>query len=233
MKYLIIGASGGIGKKIAEILSREPENQLILTYNKHPIQEFPSATKIQYNVLENHNPFENLNLSSLDGLVYTPGAILLKPFDRISPEEFKNDFELQVLGAAKTIQYVLKYLKQSQKASIVLFSTVATKIGMSFHSLVSTSKSAIEGLTLSLAAEFAPHIRVNCIAPSITNTPLASGFLNTEQKVKNLSDRHPLKRIGSPEDIAELTVFLLSPKSSWITGQVIPVDGGMSTIRNF
>lgn len=233
MKYVIVGASGGIGKRIAQILSKDPENELILTYNRNPVHDIPEATVLQYDVLQPRNVFQDLQLDSVQGVVYTPGSILLKPFERITPEEFRKDFELQVIGAIQTIQFLLPYLKKSQQASIVLFSTVATKVGMSFHALVSTSKAALEGLTISLAAEFAPHIRVNCIAPSITQTPLASGFLNTEQKIKNLSDRHPLKRVGTPDDVAEMAVFLLSQKSSWITGQVISVDGGLATIRNF
>ena len=141
----------------------------------------------------------------------------LKPFGRTTEEEFIDDFKLQVTGAIKIIQTCLPKLKKSPGASIVLFSTVAVQMGFHFHSIVSTSKGAIEGLTKALAAEFAPHIRVNCIAPSITNTPLAASILNTPQKIDASAQRHPLKRIGSAEDIASMASFLLSADSSWIT----------------
>ena len=138
---------------------------------------------------------------------------------------------MQVLGAIKAIQMVLPILKKSEQASILLFSTVAVQSGFNFHSQVSVSKGAIEGLTKSLAAELAPSIRVNAIAPSLTDTPLAAKLLNTDQKREANAQRHPLKRIGTAEDIAETAAFLLSRKSSWITGQIIHVDGGMSSIK--
>jgi NAD(P)-dependent dehydrogenase (short-subunit alcohol dehydrogenase family) len=169
--------------------------------------------------------------STLDGLVYCPGAIQLKPFARIKEEDFLRDFKLQVLGAIQVIQQCLPLLKNSSAPSIVLFSTVAASMGFNFHSLVSTSKGALEGLTKALAAEFAPNIRINCIAPSITDTPLAASLLNTPEKIEANAQRHPLKRIGKVEDIAEAACFLLSEKSAWITGQIIHIDGGMIAIK--
>lgn len=167
----------------------------------------------------------------IDGLVYCPGSIHLRPFERIKPSDFTADYELQVVGAIKVIQAVLPYLKRSDKASIVLFSTLAVQTGLPFHTQVSASKGAIEGLCRALAAEFAPKIRVNCIAPSLTDTPLANSLLNTEQKREANALRHPLKRIGTSEDIANLTEFLLTEKSSWITGQIHAIDGGLSVLK--
>ncbi len=228
--YLIIGASSGIGKKLADMLANSG-NKVYGTFCTRPVQNnVPGVEYHLCNVLD-----ENLNFSflpdSLDGLVYCPGNITLKPFGRIRPEEFVQDYNLQVIGAIKVIQAVLPKIKSSESASIVLFSTVAVKSGFNFHTLVSTSKGAIEGLSISLAAELAPKIRVNCIAPSLTDTPLAESLLNNEAKREANAQRHPLKRIGNANDIAEMAGFLISDKSGWITGQVFHVDGGISTIK--
>jgi NAD(P)-dependent dehydrogenase (short-subunit alcohol dehydrogenase family) len=142
-----------------------------------------------------------------------------------------QDYNLQVVGAIKSIQAVLPKLKASNGASIVLFSTVAVQLGLNFHSQVAASKGAIEGLTRALSAELAPSIRVNCIAPSLTDTPLAASLLNSEQKMEANAQRHPLKRVGTVQDISEMACFLLSNKTSWITGQVLHVDGGMGNIK--
>jgi NAD(P)-dependent dehydrogenase (short-subunit alcohol dehydrogenase family) len=228
--YLIIGASSGIGKKLADMLANSG-NEVYGTYCTKPIQNNTSGPEYHFcNVLE-----ENLDFSflpdTLDGLVYCPGKITLKPFGRIRPEEFVQDYTLQVVGAVKVIQAVLPKLKLSESASIVLFSTVAVKSGFNFHAMVSASKGAIEGLSISLAAELAPKIRVNCIAPSLTDTPLAESLLNNEAKREANAQRHPLKRIGNVNDIAEMAGFLISDKSGWITGQVFHVDGGISTLK--
>jgi NAD(P)-dependent dehydrogenase (short-subunit alcohol dehydrogenase family) len=228
--YLIIGASSGIGRKLADILANSG-NKVYGTYCTKPIQNNTTGPEYNFcNVLE-----ENLNFNFLpdilDGLVYCPGSITLKPFGRIRPEEFVQDFNLQVVGAVKVIQAVLPRLKSSESASIVLFSTVAVKSGFNFHTMVSASKGAIEGLSVSLAAELAPKIRVNCVAPSLTDTPLAESLLNNEAKREANAQRHPLKRIGNVNDIAEMAGFLISDKSRWITGQVFHVDGGLSTLK--
>ena len=228
--YLIIGASSGIGKKLAEMLANSGY-KVYGTYCTKPIQNNTSGPEYHFcNVLE-----ENLNFNflpdTLDGLVYCPGNITLKPFGRIRPEEFVKDFNLQVVGAVKVVQAVLPKLKSSESASIVLFSTVAVKSGFNFHTMVSASKGAIEGLSVSLAAELAPKIRVNCIAPSLTDTPLAESLLNNDAKREANAQRHPLKRIGNVNDMAEMAGFLISDKSGWITGQVFHVDGGISTIK--
>lgn len=228
--YLIIGASSGIGKRLAEQLS-ESGNSVYATYFKNKISSDNNLVEYHYfNALDETIKLENLP-DTINSMVYCPGSINLKPFSRISPSEFQDDFNLQVLGAIRIIQTVLPKLKNSNNSSIVLFSTVAVQTGFPFHSQVSASKGAIEGLTKALAAEFAPKIRVNCIAPSLTDTPLAASFLNSDQKKESNSMRHPLKRIGATDDIVNMTEFLLSSKASWITGQIMHVDGGISTLK--
>jgi NAD(P)-dependent dehydrogenase (short-subunit alcohol dehydrogenase family) len=155
----------------------------------------------------------------------------LKPFARLKAEDYLDDYKIQVLGAVKAIQLILPKLKKSNSASIVLFSTVAVQTGFSFHSIVSSSKGAIEGLTRALAAEFSPSIRVNCIAPSITDTPLAGSLLNTPEKKEANAIRHPLKKVGEAKDIANAVAFLISEESAWMTGQIMHIDGGISNLR--
>ena len=184
----------------------------------------------QLNVLDDTLDFSFLP-EQLDGFAYCPGSINLKPFGRIKPEAFIEDYNLQVVGAVKVFQAVLPKLKKSEQAAALLFSTVAVQTGFTFHSQVAASKGAIEGLTRALAAELAPKIRVNCIAPSITKTPLAAKLLNTDQKIEANAQRHPLKKVGDPSDIAAMGAFLLTDQSSWITGQVFNVDGGMGSIK--
>ncbi len=228
--YLIIGGSSGIGQQIVTQLTAEG-HKVYVTYNAHPIDNaHPNNIAQQMNVLDETLNFDFLP-DSIDGLVYCPGAISLRPFARITAADFMQDYNLQVVGAIKTIQAVLPKLKASNGASIVLFSTVAVQLGLNFHSQVAASKGAIEGLTRALSAELAPSIRVNCIAPSLTDTPLAASLLNSEQKMEANAQRHPLKRVGTVQDISEMACFLLSNKTSWITGQVLHVDGGMGNIK--
>lgn len=227
--YLIIGASDGIGLALANKFSQS--SNVFGTYYTADISELPpNINYAHFNVLD-----DEMNLSllpdSLDGLVYCPGAIDLKPMNRITEEEILDDMKLQVIGAFKIIQKTLPLLKKSEKASIVLLSTVAVQKGFPFHAKVAMSKGAIEGLTRSLAAEFAPHIRVNCVAPSLTNTKLAGRLLNTPEKIESHGKTHPLGRIGSPDDISEAIAFLLEDRSSWMTGQIVHVDGGKSVIN--
>ena len=227
--YLVVGASSGIGKAVATQLAHEG-HQVYATFNNNSIETITNITAYPLNVLD-----ENLDFSflpdTIQGVVYCPGTINLKPFARITPNDFTQDFNLQVGGAIKVIQAALPALKNSGKGSIVLFSTVAVQLGLNFHTQVATSKGAIEGLAKALSAELAPTIRVNCIAPSLTDTPLAASLLNSEQKVEANALRHPLKRVGTVNDISEMTCFLLSEKASWITGQIMHVDGGMSAIK--
>jgi NAD(P)-dependent dehydrogenase (short-subunit alcohol dehydrogenase family) len=227
--YLVIGGSSGIGEGISNELFQNG-NRVFASYKNNPKESNQNLQYFYLDVLSTQTDFSFLP-ETIDGLVYCPGAIQLKPFARISPEDFMQDYQLQVIGAIKIIQQVLPRLKNASSASIVFFSTVAVQTGFNFHSIVAASKGAIEGLTKALAAELAPKIRVNCIAPSITNTPLASNLLNSEEKIAANAQRHPLKRIGRAEDLASLACFLLSDRSSWITGQIIHADGGMSAIK--
>jgi 3-oxoacyl-[acyl-carrier protein] reductase len=175
-----------------------------------------------------NNNFPELN-ENIDGLIYFPGSITLKPFRSIKVADFQSDFELNVLGAINSIQQYLSKLNEG--SSIVLFSTVAVQTGMPFHSSVSVSKGAIEGLTRAMAAEFAPKYRVNCISPSLTQTKLAGRLLNSDEKIEAMAQKHPLKKIGSSKDLANALDFLLNDSSSWISGQILAVDGGMSTLK--
>jgi NAD(P)-dependent dehydrogenase (short-subunit alcohol dehydrogenase family) len=227
--YLVVGGSSGIGKQIAEDLATLG-HQVHATFHHHAIKSEGSLSYHPLNVLDEKITLDFLS-GPLDGVVYSPGAISLRPFARISAPDFQHDYQLQVVGAVKVIQAALPFLKEAAQPSIVLFSTIAVQMGLPFHTLVASSKGAVEGFTKSLAAEFAPQIRVNCIAPSLTNTPLAASLLNSEQKIEANAQRHPLKRIGSVNDIANMATFLLSEKASWMTGQILHVDGGMSSIK--
>jgi NAD(P)-dependent dehydrogenase (short-subunit alcohol dehydrogenase family) len=228
--YLVIGGSSGIGQELARQLSAEG-HRVFATYNRNEQNSVnPLLSYHRYNVLEEQNDLSFLP-EQLDGLAYCPGAIILKPFHRIDVAQFTEDYKLQVGGAVSSIQKALPLLKKGTQPAIVLFSTLAVGTGLPFHSLVSANKGAIEGLTRALAAEFAPQIRVNCIAPSLTDTPLAASLLNTPEKREANAQRHPLKKIGSASDIAALASFLLSEKTAWISGQVIHADGGMSALR--
>lgn len=227
--YLVIGCSSGIGAATAIKLAAD--NKVYGSYFKNkPAAANPNISIHYLNVLD-EQPDLSFLPESLDGLVYCPGAINLKPFGRLSETDFLNDYKLQVSGAVKIIQQCLPALKKAEQSSIVLFSTVAVQTGFNFHSLVSSSKGAIEGLTRALAAELAPKIRVNCIAPSITNTPLAQNLLSTQEKIEANAQRHPLKKIGTAEDIANAVIFLLGEASGWMTGQVLHIDGGMSALK--
>lgn len=228
--YLVIGASSGIGKKISETLAESGIKVYGTWYKNRPADVNNGIDYFYLNVLDEKLDFGILS-DRLDGLVYCPGSILLKPFQRIEPEDFVSDYRLQVLGAVKTIQALLPRLRRSGHSSVVLFSTVAVQTGFRFHTLISSSKGAVEGLVKALAAELAPEIRVNAIAPSLTDTPLSSKLLDSTEKREANASRHPLKRIGSTSDIADMAEYLLSDKSGWITGQVIHVDGGLSTLK--
>ena len=227
---VIIGCGQGIGFAAAKILS---ENHQVIGISR---TENPEVDQLdidfhQMDILSGN--LDEIDFPDVvDGLVYAPGSINLKPFNRLSVDDFKNDFEINVLGAVKTIQKLLPNLKKSETASIVLFSSVAVKLGMPFHTSISASKSAIEGLTKSLAAELsAQKIRVNAIAPSLTDTNLASQLLSTPEKREASGKRHPLQRIGNAEEIAKMTEFLLSENSLWMTGQIIGIDGGMGSVK--
>lgn len=224
---LLIGGSYGIGLSIAKelqwnakvfVASRTSENLKDLNVTHIP---FDASTDI----------LDAAKLpAEIDGLVYCPGSINLRPFKGLKIETFESDLKINFIDMVKVVQTILPQLTASKQSSIVLFSTVAASMGMPFHTSVAASKAAVEGFAKALAAEYAPKIRVNVIAPSLTNTPLADKFLNNEVKQEKSAERHPLKRFGQPEDLAQMATFLLSDNSSWITGQILHVDGGMSTL---
>ncbi|MFT4534460.1 MAG: NAD(P)-dependent dehydrogenase (short-subunit alcohol dehydrogenase family) [Saprospiraceae bacterium] len=228
---LIVGASSGVGYAIGGLLGEKGANIYSISRTE---PEHPSSLTYQHlnhDILEDEIP-DGFLPETLDGLIYCPGSINLKPFRSLSIDVFRQDYELNVLGAVKTIKAALKPMKKSTgNPSIVLFSTVAVQQGMAFHASIAAAKGAIEGLTRSLAAELAPKIRVNCIAPSLVNTPLANNILSSDERIEASNNRHPLKRIGQPNDIAQAALFLLDKNSSWITGQVLGVDGGLSRLR--
>ena len=223
---LLIGGSSGIGLATAKLLTESHEVYIAS-------RSSDSLTGLDIH----HLPFDvttddltTLDLpAELSGLVYCPGSINLRPFKGLKPEAFEADFQINVMGFVKSLQAVLP--KLTTNSSVVLYSTVAVKVGMPFHASVAASKGALEGLGKSLAAELAPKTRVNVVAPSITNTPLADRFLNNETKMEKSAQRHPLKRVGEASDIAAMTRFLLSDESSWMTGQILGLDGGMSTLN--
>jgi len=224
---LLIGGSYGIGLAIAKKLQSE-NNIYIASRTSDSLAEI-NVTHITFDVTT-----DTLDLSKLPevihGLVYCPGSINLRPFRGLKLEAFESDLQINFLSLVKVIQTVLPNLTLAEQSSIVLFSSVAASMGMPFHTSVAASKGAIEGFAKALAAEYAPKIRVNVIAPSLTDTPLAEKFLSNEEKREKSAQRHPLKRFGTSQDIAQMAGFLLSDKSSWISGQIFHVDGGMSTL---
>lgn len=228
--YIVIGGSSGIGEAIVSTMERNGEN-IIATYNTNQKDDQGQVRFIPFDVTTDTLDLDSLP-EEIHGLVYCPGSIKLKPFHRFKEEDFLDDIRLQVTGATKVIKHLLPKMKQAKAASIVLFSTVAVQKGFNFHTQVAISKGAIEGLTRALAAELAPSIRVNAVAPALTNTSLAGKLLNTPEKIQHHADKNPMKRVGSAQDIADAAVFLLSEKASWITGQIIPVDGGFGTLGN-
>ncbi|MGD2185068.1 MAG: SDR family oxidoreductase [Desulfobacterales bacterium] len=231
--FLIIGGSSGIGLEVVKALHESDDEIFVGSRTNDQLSQLDGVHHIPLDVQA--EPFNLGGLPEvLHGMAYCPGTIRLKPFQRLTKDDFLEDLEINFLGAVKTIQACLSQLKKSATgASIVLFSTVAVKAGMPFHASVAGAKAAVEGLTRSLAAEFAPRIRVNAIAPSLTDTPLAHNLLSSEEKRQASAERHPLKRIGVPQEIARLAVHLLSDASAWLTGQIIHVDGGMSALRTF
>ncbi|SDW97030.1 SDR family NAD(P)-dependent oxidoreductase [Aequorivita viscosa] len=224
---LLIGGSYGIGASIAAKLIDNHNVIIASRSNENMPKGFVYHT---FDVL--NDAIEALDLpDTIDGLVYCPGSINLKPFKRTSSEVFKADMELNFHALIRIVQGLLPKLQNSNQASLVFFSTVAVKVGMPFHTSIAASKGAIEGFAKALAAEYAPNFRVNVIAPSLTDSPLAEKLLNSETKKEKMAQRHPLKKVGSTDDIAAMATFLLSDESKWITGQVFGVDGGLSTLN--
>lgn len=227
---LIIGASSGIGLALAKLAL--PHAHVYSASRNAPELEGSNHHYIPLDILQPVTDALQQLPDELHGVVYCPGSINLKPFNRLTNADFESDFAVNVLGAVNVLQAVLPKLKRANGAGVVLFSTVAAKVGMSFHASVAASKSAVEGLAKSLAAEWAAQkIRVNVIAPSLTDTPLAASLLSTPEKREASTKRHPLQQIGMAEEMAALAWFLVNDQSSFITGQVLGVDGGLGTLR--
>lgn len=224
---LLIGGSYGIGLAIAKELQYE-NKVFVASRTNEEIAEM-HVTHIPFDATTDTLDTSKLP-ETIDGLVYCPGSINLRPFKGLKPDAFESDLQINFISLVKVIQSVLPNLTASNQSSIVLFSSVAASMGMPFHTSVAAAKGAIEGFAKALAAEYAPKIRVNVIAPSLTDTPLADKFLNNDAKREKSAERHPLKRVGTSEDMAQMASFLLSEKSSWISGQIFHVDGGMSTL---
>lgn len=228
---VVAGGSSGIGLALVRKLTAEGAKVFVISRNTG--SDLPeNVTHIPHDFTSADTGFISRLPEQIHGLVYSVGSINLKPFQRLQREDYLTDFTLNVLGAVSLIQASLKALKAAETASVVLFSTVAARTGMSYHTSIAASKGAVESIALSLAAEFASSkIRVNVIAPSLTNTPLAQHLLNTPEKQEASAKRHPLGKFGQPDDMASAAKFLLSDESSWITGQVINIDGGLSSLK--
>lgn len=226
-KYIIAGGSKGVGLEIVKKLAAAGNEVIVLSRNRFNAEIDGNISHHQYDFMS-ENPFPEIH-GPVDGLVYCPGSIILKPVSTLKQDEILDAFKLNALGAFNFIKNYKGNLQQGNNPGIVLFSSVAAGKGMPFHTGVAMSKGAVEGLTLALAAELSPKIRVNCIAPSLTDTSLAEPLLNSETKRIANAERHPLKRIGVAEEVAELAVFLLK-ESKWMTGQVIGLNGGLGTI---
>ena len=230
---LIIGASSGIGLALAQQLAQA--GATVFTASRHLSPELAAlgTTHFAYDATQPVGSAFDALPEVLHGLAYCPGSIKLRPFERVPVADFRADFELNVLGAVQALQACVKRLKKAEGGgSVVLFSTVAAAVGMSFHTSIATAKAALEGLTRALAAEYAASgLRVNCIAPSLTDTPLAAPLLNTPEKAEAGAKRHPLQRVGQPADLASMAAFLLSDQATFITGQTLAVDGGMGKLK--
>jgi len=222
---VVIGGSKGIGLSIVKLLT--PSHKVISISRSVSNIEHENLTHYSVDVLSGELP----DISEVDGLVYCPGSINLKPISRLKIEDFKNDFEINVIGAVKAIQKYARVMKDSQHPSIVLFSTVAVKLGMPFHASIATAKAGVEGLVKSLGAEFAPKIRINAIAPTVTDTELAAKLLRNERMIENITERHPLKKFLNPDEVAEMTLFLLSHKTASMSGQILEMDCGIVNFK--
>ena len=219
MKILLVGASSDIAITLHNDFSDKHE---FIRLSSNP--EFSSVNN--FNILD---PSTFIELDSIDGIVYFPGTIILKPFKRLSIDNFKSDYDINVLGLLNILKFYQS--KLSIGSSIVFISSVAASVGMPFHSSIAMCKSSLEALARSLSAEWAPNVRVNCVAPSLVDTKLSERFLKNEKQQEMMNNRHPLRKIGSPKDISNSIEFLLSEKSSWMTGQVLNVDGGISSLK--
>ena len=224
-KYIVVGGSKGIGNAIVNNLL--VNHEVINISRTTPEYSHDNLTHYNCDVISDDLP----DINEADGLVYCPGSINLKPINRLSIDDFKNDFEINVIGAVKTVQKYLPILKNGTNPSIVFFSTVASDLGMPFHASVAASKSAVEGLTKSLGAELAPIVRVNAIAPTVTDTDLASKLLRNDRMIENMKERHPLKKYLQPKEVADMATFLLSEKAASLSGQIFKMDCGITSFK--
>lgn len=224
-KIVVVGGSKGIGHAIVQLLVNDHQ---VYNFSRTPPPEtHQNLTHYSGDILTDDLPA----IEALDSIIYCPGSINLKPISRLSITDFRNDFEINVIGAVKTIQHYLPKLKQGHKPSILLFSTVASTLGMPFHASIATAKSGVEGLVKSLGAELAPTIRVNAIAPTVTDTELASKLLRNDKMVANITDRHPLKKFLTPEEVADMAAFLISDKAASLSGQIFKMDCGLVSFK--
>ena len=222
---VLVGGSKGIGKAIVGNLV--DSHKVINLSRTEPEYTHGNLTHYNVDILKDDLP----EITALDAIVYCPGSINLKPISRLSLEDFREDFEINVIGAVKAIQKYLEVLKKGQHPSVLLFSTVASKLGMPYHASIATAKSGVEGLVKSLGAELAPTIRINAIAPTVTDTELASKLLRNEKMIENIKERHPLKKFLDPKEVAGMAEFLLSEKASSISGQIFEMDYGIVTFK--
>lgn len=224
-KIVVVGGSKGIGQAIVNALVEN--NKISNISRSEPLQPHTNLTHYQCDILSDELP----DIEEIDTLIYCPGSINLKPISRLKLDEFREDFEINVIGAVKTIQKYLPKLKNGNNPSILLFSTVATKLGMPFHASVAAAKSGVEGLAKSLGAELAPTIRVNVIAPTVTDTDLASKLLRNDRMIENITERHPLKKYLQPKEVADLAAFLISDKAKSLSGQIFELDCGIVNFK--
>ena len=236
-KVVIFGATGGMGSAIARRLAEAGVGLHLVARDQHKLRGLASALNAGWTAgdVRQEELFSRVAEEAgepLSGLVYAVGTLNLQSLSRLSAEDMLQDFRVNALGAALAVQALVPALrKHSGSSSVVLFSSVAAEQGFKMHAAIGMAKGAVRGLTLSLAAELAPKIRVNAVAPSLTETAMAQGLLDNEKLAEAISKMHALARLGTPEDMAAITHFLLSEESSWMTGQILGVDGGRSTLR--